>query len=69
MPTLKATGPSVAVIHFNPRRTARLRGDEVDHLTYHITRLLTGEGTASSEWAHLGLHVELEADTDGGTER
>lgn len=68
MAILKAYGPSVAVIHFDALRVAALRRDEVNHLAYHVTRLLAGEGTASSEWQHLGLLIEVEPDTDGGPE-
>jgi hypothetical protein len=60
MSILKAAGPSVAVIHFNASKTARLRSDEIEHLAYHVVRLLSGQGTAASEWVHLGFSVEVE---------
>jgi len=66
MAVLKAVGPSVAVIHFDALRVSSLRRDEVEHLAYHVTRLLTGQGTARSEWQHLGLMIEVEPDTDDG---
>jgi hypothetical protein len=42
------------------------RREEVDHLAYHVARLITGQGTAASEWAHFGFSIELEDDTDQG---
>jgi hypothetical protein len=68
MSILKADGPSVAVIHFDATRTAGLRRDEIDRLAYHVARLLAGERTASAEWEHLGMKVEVEPDSDGGPE-
>ena len=58
----------MAVIHFDAKRTAGLRRNEIDHLPYHVARLLAGERTASAEWEHLGMHVEVEPDRDGGPE-
>lgn len=68
MSPLKAVGPSVAVIYFDAMKVAALRRDQLDHLAYHVTRLLTGERTAAIEWQHLGLKIEVEADSDGGSE-
>ena len=68
MTNLKATGRSVAVIHFDAERTALLRREEVEHLAYHVSQLLTGQPTAGGEWQHLGLLIELEPDSDGGPE-
>jgi hypothetical protein len=68
MSVLKANGPSVAVIHFDALKVVSLRRDEVDHLAYHVTRLLTGERTASAEWEHLGMKIEVGPDGDGGPE-
>lgn len=65
MSILKANGPSVAVIYFDALRIAALRRDQIDHLAYHVTRLLAGERTASVEWEHLGLKIELEPDGGG----
>ncbi len=58
----------MAVIHFDATRTAGLRRDEIDRLAYHVARLLAGERTASAEWEHLGMKVEVEPDSDGGPE-
>lgn len=66
MPNLKALGPSVVVIRFDPVKFASLRRDEVDHAAYHIARLLAGEGTAESEWTHLGMKIVVRADDGGG---
>jgi hypothetical protein len=68
MPVLKADGPSVAVIYFDALKVAALRRDQIDHLAYHVTRLLAGERTASTEWNYLGLTIEVEPDSDGGSE-
>jgi hypothetical protein len=65
---LKATGCSVAVIRFDADHIARLRREQVDHIAYHVARLLTGDPTAASEWEHLGLRIEVGPDTDGGPE-
>ena len=61
---LRAMGRSVARIRFDSRRLSFLRREEVDQLTYHVARLLTGQGTARSEWEHLGLDIEVTADTE-----
>jgi hypothetical protein len=66
MPNLKAVGPSVAVIRFDPAQFASLRRDEVDHAAYHIARLLAGEGTAESECTHLGMTIVVRSDDGGG---
>jgi hypothetical protein len=68
MPVLKADGPSFAVIYFDAMCTASMRGDQIEHLAYHVTRLLAGERTASADWEHLGLKIEVEPDSDGGPE-
>lgn len=59
---LKATGRSVARIRFDSQQLAFLRREQVDHLSYHFGRLLTGQGTARSEWEHLGLDIEVTTD-------
>ena len=63
---LRASIASIAVIRFDPTRTCSLRREEVDHLAYHVARLITGQGTAASEWTHLGFAIELQEDTDQG---
>ncbi|MES2904566.1 MAG: hypothetical protein V4696_10310 [Pseudomonadota bacterium] len=65
---MQAKGPTTVILHFDTARTAALRESEMQHLTYHVTRLLTGERTAESEWQHLHITVECEADSDGGPE-
>ena len=65
---LKAVGRTVAHIWFDTERTRGMRREEREHLAYHIGRLLTGEGTAAMEWQHLGIELEVEADSDGGPE-
>ena len=64
---LRASTASIAVIRFDPTRTCSLRREEVDHLAYHIARLITGQGTAASEWTHLGVSIALEEDIDRTT--
>jgi hypothetical protein len=66
VPSLKASGPSVVVIRFDPAKFASLRRDEVGHAAYHIARLLAGEGTAESEWHHLGMKIVVRPDDGGG---
>ncbi len=61
-----ASGPSTAIIHFDPRRLASLRDTEQSDLTYHMVRLLTGQRTAEVEWERHGIVVEVEPDSDGG---
>ena len=51
---------------FDPARTSSLRREEVDHLACHVALLITGQGTAASEWAHFGFSIELEEDMDQG---
>lgn len=63
-----AAGPSVAVIHLDAGKTAGFRRDQIDHPAYHLARLLTGQGTATAEWEHLGLSIDVEMDSDGGPE-
>lgn len=58
-PILKASGPSVLRIGFDPHQLASLRKEQVDDLAYHLIRVLRGEGSAVSEWEHLGLRVDL----------
>ncbi|MES2902845.1 MAG: hypothetical protein V4696_01545 [Pseudomonadota bacterium] len=65
---MQAKGPTTVILHFDAARTSALRESEVQHLTYHVTRLLIGERTAESEWRHLGIAVELDVDSDGGPE-
>ncbi len=64
----KADGPSVAMIYFDAVRIAGFRRDETDHLAYHVTRLLASERTASAEWEHHVIKIEVEPDSDGGAE-
>jgi hypothetical protein len=61
---LRASTACITVIRFDPTRTCSLRREEIDHLAYHVARLITGQGTAASEWTHLGFSVELEEDMD-----
>ena len=63
---LRASTASMAVIRFDPTRTCSLRREQVDHLAYHVARLITGQGTAANEWTHLGFSIELEEDMDQG---
>ncbi len=61
-----ASGPTTAIMHFDTAKTAGLRHEQVEHLAYHIARLLTGERTAESEWLHAGIRIECEPDMDQG---
>ena len=68
MTVLQVKGPTVAVIHFDPTKVSALRREQIEHVVYHLTRLLTGERTAVSEWKHLGIAIDCEPDTDQGDE-
>ena len=57
-------GRSVARIRFDSSRLGLLRREQVDQLSYHVGRLLTGQGTARSEWEHLGLDIDVTNDTE-----
>jgi hypothetical protein len=46
---LKAEGPSILRIGFDPGRLRRLRHAEVEDIAYHIARVLTGEASAVLE--------------------
>lgn len=56
---LMATEPSMLRIGFDPNKMAGLRAEQVSDLAYHLTRVLLGQGSAESEWTHLGLKVDL----------
>lgn len=56
---LKAAGPSILRLGFDPARVATLRPEQVKDIAYHLARLLTGEGSAASEWEHFGIKVDL----------
>jgi hypothetical protein len=55
---LKLEGPSEVRIRVDPAQLATLRAAEIDHLAYHIARLLRGDATAVMEWEHLGVGVD-----------
>ena len=65
---LRARGPSVLVARFDPARTGMLRSEQIQQLAYHVARVLTGQGSAVSEWEYFGIDVEVEADSDQGDE-
>jgi len=56
---LKATGKSVLRIGFDPNEIAKLRAEQRSDLAYHLARILAGEGSAESEWEHVGIKVDL----------
>lgn len=56
---LKATEPSILRIGFDPEQIAKLHPTQVDDIAYHLARILRGEGSAASEWEHVGLRVSL----------
>ena len=56
---LKATGPSVFRIGFDPKEYAKLPHHQREKLFYHFERVLMGEGSAPSEWEHCGLKVDV----------
>jgi hypothetical protein len=58
---LKLEGPSEVRIRLDPAQLATRRAAEIDHLAYHIARLLRGEATAVMEWECLGLTVAASA--------
>ena len=58
---LKAEGPSILRIGFDPGRLGRLRHEEVGDIAYHIARVLTGEASAVLEWERNGMKVDLRA--------
>jgi hypothetical protein len=49
MTRLKADGPSILRIGFDPERLSELRGTKVEDIAYHIARVLTGEARAVVE--------------------
>jgi hypothetical protein len=55
---MKATGPSVLTIKFDPDQVQFISG-QAESLAYHLERLLTGKETADSEWTHLGLEAAV----------
>ncbi len=57
---LKATGPGILRIGFDPDQLASLRHEQVSDLAYHLIRVLQGQSSAASEWEHLGLKVRLD---------
>jgi len=65
---LKASGPTVAILRFDTARTSGMRPEQVQQITYHIGRLLTGQGTARSEWDYFGISIDVEDDCDQGEE-
>jgi hypothetical protein len=65
---LRASTACAAVIRFDPIRTSSMRREEVDHFAYHVARLITGQGTAASDWTHYGFSIELEEDMDQGAD-
>ncbi|GAA4015421.1 hypothetical protein GCM10022280_12700 [Sphingomonas swuensis] len=59
-PILKAEGPSILRIGFDPAEFAKLLPDQRQELVrWHVARVLSGEESASEEWTRLGLRVEL----------
>jgi hypothetical protein len=65
---MQATGPTTAIMHFDTERVSKLRPEQVNHIAYHIARLLAGERTSEREWLDAGIMVEIERDTDQGNE-
>ena len=57
--TLRASGPSILRIGFDPDEIASLRPEQRQDIAYHLVRLLSGEGSAQSEWEHAGMRVDL----------
>ena len=56
---LKAEGPSILRVGFDPAEFRKLLPDQQQQFAYHILRLFRGEGTAESEWGYMGLKVDL----------
>ena len=56
---LKAEGPSVFRIGFDPVEFAKLPHFQREQLWYHFERVLMGETSAISEWELKGLKVDL----------
>ncbi len=56
---LKATEPSLLRVAWDPVEFRKLLPDQRRQFAYHIIRLFSGEGTAESEWAFMGLKVDL----------
>ena len=65
---LRAVGPSILVARFDPAQTCMLRSEQIQQLAYHVARVLTGQGSAVSEWEYFGIEVEVEPDSDQGDE-
>ena len=58
-PILRASGPSVLRIGFDPSEIAKLGPEQVTDVVYHLAGILRGEGSAASEWGHIGMKVDL----------
>jgi hypothetical protein len=56
---VKATGPSILRVGFDPESFKALREAQKEHVVYHLTRILAGEGSAASEWEYLGMKVSV----------
>lgn len=58
--TLRAAGPSVLRIGFDPEQWRKLLPDQrQEFVRWHVDRLLAGEPSAVEEWERLGLKVDL----------
>lgn len=55
---VKADGPTILRIGFEPAAFAKLRTDEKEHVIYHLLRLLEGKGSAVMEWEHLSIKID-----------
>jgi hypothetical protein len=58
-PTIKAEGPSIVRVGFDPERIAKLRPTEVSDIAYHIARVIRGEASANTAWEHWGMKVDV----------
>jgi hypothetical protein len=56
---VKATGPSILRIGFDPEKFAKLRPEQKTHVVYHLTRILEGEDSAVLEWEYFDMKVDL----------
>ena len=57
---LKAEGPSILRIGFDPEEFRKLLPDQQqEFVRWHVVRVLTGKASAVEEWERMGLKVDL----------
>ena len=56
---VRATGPSIVRIGVDPVRFMALTHSDREHIIYHLDRVLSGEASATMEWEHYGMKVDV----------